>query len=57
MDLVFAYGAPGTGSLIIQAIIAGAVAIPLFFRNQIIRGVSAVKRALGKDRTDTAPER
>ena len=57
MDLVFAYVDPGTGSLIIQAIIAGAVAIPLFFRNQIIRGVSAVKRAMGRDRTDAARER
>ena len=35
MHLVFAYIDPGAGSLIIQAIIAGLVSIPFFFRNAI----------------------
>jgi hypothetical protein len=35
MDLVFAYIDPGAGSLVIQAIIAGLVSIPFFFRNAI----------------------
>lgn len=37
MELVFAYIDPGSGSLIIQALIAGLVAIPVFFRHQIAR--------------------
>ena len=36
MDLL-AYIDPGSGSLIIQAIIAGLVAVPFFFRTQIGR--------------------
>ncbi len=35
MSLVFAYIDPGAGSLVIQAIIAGLVSIPFFFRNAI----------------------
>jgi hypothetical protein len=35
MHLVFAYIDPGAGSLVIQAIIAGLVSIPFFFRNAI----------------------
>jgi hypothetical protein len=35
MRLVFAYIDPGAGSLVIQAIIAGLVSIPFFFRNAI----------------------
>ena len=39
-----AYIDPGSGSLIIQAVIAGLVAIPFFFRQQIGRFVRAVRR-------------
>jgi len=35
MNPVFAYIDPGAGSLVIQAIIAGLVSIPFFFRNAI----------------------
>ena len=35
-----AYIDPGTGSLLIQALIASAVAIPLFFRGQIRRFIA-----------------
>jgi hypothetical protein len=35
MHLVFGYIDPGAGSLVIQAIIAGIVSIPFFFRNAI----------------------
>jgi hypothetical protein len=38
-----AYIDPGSGSLIIQALIAGIVAIPFFFRQQIGRVVHAVR--------------
>jgi len=37
MHLDLAYIDPGSGSLIIQAVIATIVAIPFFFRHQIAR--------------------
>jgi len=43
MDLVFAYIDPGSGSLVIQALIAGLVAIPIFFRRHIARAVNAIR--------------
>jgi hypothetical protein len=36
-ELILAYIDPGSGSLIIQVVIASLVAIPVFFRNQIGR--------------------
>ena len=51
MRLVFAYIDPGAGSLVIQAIIAGLVSIPFFFRN-------AIRSTFGRFRrkpTDAAP--
>lgn len=47
MELVFAYIDPGSGSLLIQALIAGLVAIPIFFRKQIARALSLLR---GEDR-------
>ncbi len=41
--LMTAYIDPGTGSLIVQALIAAIVAVPLFFRTQIARAVRAVR--------------
>ncbi len=46
--MIFAYIDAGSGSLIIQALIAGLVAIPIFFRAQLTKGVHAVKRAMGR---------
>lgn len=43
MDLIFAYIDPGSGSLMVQALIAGLVAIPVFFRHQIARLVRVVR--------------
>jgi hypothetical protein len=43
MESFFAYIDPGSGSLIVQALIAGLVAIPIFFRHQITRAVRAVR--------------
>ena len=43
MEPLFAYIDPGSGSLLIQAVIAGLVAIPIFFRHQITRAVRAVR--------------
>jgi hypothetical protein len=44
-----AYIDPGSGSLIIQAVIAGIVAIPFFFRQQIGRFIRAVRRSDAPD--------
>jgi hypothetical protein len=43
MDLPLAYIDPGSGSLIIQAVIATIIAVPFFFRTQIGRLVRAVR--------------
>lgn len=45
-----AYIEPGTGSLIIQAAIAAAIAVPLFFRHQIGRFLNAVRRRRPEDK-------
>ena len=44
MHHLLAYIDPGSGSLIIQAVIATIVAVPFFFRQQIGRFVKAVRR-------------
>lgn len=44
MHLVFGYIDPGAGSLVIQAIIAGIVSIPFFFRNAIRKAVGRFRR-------------
>lgn len=44
MHLVFGYIDPGAGSLVIQAIIAGIVSIPFFFRNAIRSTVGRFRR-------------
>lgn len=43
MELVFAYIDPGSGSLLIQGLIAAMVAIPVFFRHQIARAIQAFR--------------
>ena len=48
---LLAYIDPGSGSLIIQAVIATAIAIPIFFRQQIAR----IARAVRGDRAGTPP--
>jgi hypothetical protein len=41
---MFAYIDPNSGSLLIQAAIAGMVALPFFFRKQVARFTSALRR-------------
>jgi len=41
---MFAYIDPNSGSLIIQALIAGAVTLPFFFRRQIARFTGMFRR-------------
>ena len=44
MDSIFAYIDPGSGSLVVQALIAGLVAVPIFFRHQITRFMRTIRR-------------
>lgn len=41
------YVDPGSGSLVIQAVIAGLLAAPFFLRRQLARVVAAVRRDEG----------
>ena len=41
---MFAYIDPNSGSLLIQAVIAGLVAMPFFFRRQMARIAGAFRR-------------
>lgn len=50
--IVLLYIDPGTGSLLIQALIAGLLAIPFFFRRTI---GSFFGRMRGKDEAPAAP--
>lgn len=44
VKMTFGYIDPGSGSLVIQAIIASLVALPFFFKRQLARVVSVVRR-------------
>lgn len=48
MQPPLAYIDPGSGSLILQVVIAGVVAIPFFLRSQIMRAIGKVKSAAGR---------
>ena len=48
-----AYIDPGSGSLIVQAVIATLVAVPFFFRQQIGRAIRTIRRG-PVDQTSTA---
>ena len=56
MELVFAYIDPGSGSLIIPALIAGLVAAPIFFRRHIMRFVHAVRGDQAATETNTTTD-
>ena len=47
MTPFLAYIDPGSGSLIIQAAIAAAIAVPVFLRSQIARAFRALRRSNG----------
>jgi hypothetical protein len=42
-DLLLAYIDPGSGSLIIQVLIASIIALPVIFRNKIAQVANAVR--------------
>jgi hypothetical protein len=43
MEPLLAYIDPGSGSLVIQALIAGLVAVPIFFRHQVSRIIRTIR--------------
>ena len=52
-DLLLAYIDPGSGSLIIQVLIASIIAIPVIFRNKIAQVANAVR---GNKASTEAPD-
>ena len=47
--IVLAYIDAGSGSLVIQALIAALAAVPFFFRRQFARVIDVVRRAAGRE--------
>jgi len=56
MHHVFAYLDPGSGSIIIQAVIAGIIAVPVIFRNKISAMVRAVRGGSATETKETVAE-
>ena len=56
MEFIYAYIDPGSGSLVIQALIAGLVAVPIFFRRQISRFVGTLRGPKEPVEASTAPD-
>ncbi len=54
MEPVLAYIDPGSGSLVIQALIAGLVAAPVIFRRQLMRIVNLMQHSKEHMMEDTA---
>ncbi len=53
--VIFMYIDPGAGSMVIQAMLAAILAVPFFFRTQISRVVSRMRR-MRSDSTEDASE-
>ena len=54
MDSFLAYIDPGTGSLVLQAVIAGIVAVPFFLRHHIRRFIGVVRRGQRRDAVESS---
>ena len=51
--MVLLYIDPGSGSLIIQALIAGAIALPILLKTQLLRALSVLRRGSGRQQPTT----
>ena len=51
--MIFAYIDPGAGSMVIQALLAGALAVPFLFRTHLRRTLDRIRGILGRDRRDS----
>jgi hypothetical protein len=47
--MILAYIDPGAGSMVIQAVLAAALAVPFFLRSHIIRVVERIRRKTRAD--------
>jgi hypothetical protein len=55
--VILLYIDPGAGSMVIQAILAAALAIPFFFRTHISRAVQRFRELRGhRDETEPTPD-
>lgn len=50
--MIFLYIDPGAGSMVIQAVLAGILAIPFFFRTQLSRLVGRLRRSVDEEYED-----
>jgi hypothetical protein len=55
MQPILAYIDPGSGSLVVQVLIASVLAIPFFLRTQIRQGV-AILRGARRPRSHESPD-
>ena len=51
--MILAYIDPGAGSMVIQALLAGALAVPFLFRTHLRRALDRVRGLLGRDQGET----
>lgn len=52
--VIFLYIDPGAGSMVIQGLLAAALAIPFFFRTHIGRAVQRFRTIRGRGRDDSS---
>jgi hypothetical protein len=55
MEFVLAYIDAGSGSLILQAVIAAVIAVPFFLRSQIARAGRALSTVTRRNRPEPTP--
>ena len=55
--MILAYIDPGAGSLLLQAILAGILAVPFFFRRTIGNAIRRIKGESAAARADTQRRR
>ena len=53
--MVFAYLDPAAGGMVIQTLVAAAVALPFILRSQISRGLARFRGRSSETATDQAP--
>ena len=52
--MIYLYIDPGAGSMLVQALLAGLLAVPFFLRSQIARVVDRVRHRAARD--DRGPD-
>lgn len=55
--MLLAYIDPGSGTMLLQVILAGALAIPFFFRRVIADGVRRIRGQRAETSTTEPPQR